>query len=112
MEYIYGALLLHSAGSEIDETKLKKVLEGAGVKADAARLKSIVSSLQGVSIEEVLKNAASVSVAAPAAPAHSAESHHEGEKKGGKKEKEEPKEEKKQEGSEDDALAGLSSLFG
>ncbi len=111
MEYVYGALLLHSAGSEIEETKLKKVLEGAGVKADAARLKSIVSSLQGVNIEEVLKNAASATVAAaPVAPAHAA-APHEAEKKGGKKEKEEPKEEKK-EGSEDDALAGLSSLFG
>ena len=34
MEYVYGALLLHSAGSEIDEEKLKKVLQGAGVKPD------------------------------------------------------------------------------
>ncbi len=113
MEYVYGALLLHSAGSEIDETKLKKVLEGAGVKADAARIKSMVSSLQGVNIDEVLKNAASATVsAAPAAQAQSHEATHEGDKKGGKKAKEEPKEEKKQEGSEDDALAGLSSLFG
>ncbi|MCL5665324.1 MAG: 50S ribosomal protein L12, partial [Candidatus Thermoplasmatota archaeon] len=56
MEYVYGALLLHSAGSEVDEEKLKKVLEGAGVTPDEARLKALVSSLKNVNIDEVLKN--------------------------------------------------------
>ncbi|EQD57770.1 50S ribosomal protein L12P [mine drainage metagenome] len=55
MEYVYGALLLHSAGSEIDEEKLKKVLEEAGVKPDESRLKALVSSMKGVNIEEVNK---------------------------------------------------------
>lgn len=105
MEYVYGALLLHSAGSEIDEEKLKKVLEEAGVKPDESRLKALVSSMKGVNIEEVIKNAASMPAAAPAA-----EAKHE-EKKESKK-KEEKKDEKEAAASEEDALAGLSSLFG
>lgn len=109
MEYIYGALLLHSAGSEVDEDKLKKVLEGAGVKAEASRVKALVSSLKGVNIDEVVKSAATVP-AAPAAPAAPAK-HEEKEKKESKK-KEEKKEEKEAAASEEDALAGLSSLFG
>ncbi|OWP56510.1 MAG: 50S ribosomal protein P1 [Thermoplasmatales archaeon B_DKE] len=105
MEYIYGALLLHTAGQEIDEEKLKKVLSGAGVKPDETRLKSLISSLKDIKIEEVLKNAANVSVAAPAASAAKP-----AEKKEEKK-KEEKKEEKS-EAAEEDAMAGLSSLFG
>ena len=104
MEYVYGALLLHAAGSEVDEDKLKKVLEGAGVTPDESRLKALVSSLKKVNIEEVVKNAASMH-AAPAA-----EAKHE-EKKDSKK-KEEKKDEKEAAASEEDALAGLSSLFG
>ncbi len=65
MEYVYGALLLHAAGQEIDEEKLKKVLtEAGGVQADEARLKALVSSLKEINIEEVLKNAAAAPVAA------------------------------------------------
>ncbi len=101
MEYIYGALLLHASGKEIDEDKLKKVLEEAGIGPDEARLKSLVSSLKDVNIDEVMKNAASASVAsAPAsAPAKS-------------EKKEEKKEEEKPEANDEDAMAGLSSLFG
>ncbi len=109
MEYVYGALLLHAAGSEVDEEKLKKVLTEAGVKPDAARLKVLVSSLKGVKIEDVLKNAATVQAAA-SAPAAPSEAKKE-EKKESKK-KEEKKEEKEAAASEEDALAGLSSLFG
>ena len=64
MEYIYGALLLHAAGKEVDEEKLKKVLEDAGVTPDEARLKSLVSSLKDVNIEDVIKHAAAAPVAA------------------------------------------------
>lgn len=102
MEYVYGALLLHSAGKDIDVDSLKKVLAEAGVKADDARIKSLVDSLKEVKIDEVLKNAAAAAVAAPAAPA---------EKKKEEK-KEEKAEEKKEEANEEEALAGLSSLFG
>jgi large subunit ribosomal protein L12 len=101
MEYIYGALLLHSAGKEIDEENLKKVLTDAGVPADDARLKSLIESMKNVNIEDVLKNAAAAPVAA--APVQEA--------KKAEKKKEEKKEEKKDE-SDSDAMAGLSSLFG
>ncbi len=103
MEYIYSAMLLHSAGKEINEANVKKVLEAAGVKSDAGKIKALTASLDGVNIEETIKNA-TVPVAAPAAaPAEKAS----GDKKEGKK-----KEEKKEEVSEEEAAAGLGALFG
>jgi large subunit ribosomal protein L12 len=103
MEYIYSAMLLHSAGKEINEANVKKVLEAAGVKSDAGKIKALTASLDGVNIEETIKNAA-VPVAAPvAAPAEKAS----GDKKEGKK-----KEEKKEEVTEEEAAAGLGALFG
>lgn len=102
MEYIYSAMLLHSAGQKITEANVKKVLEAAGVKADEGRIKALTASLDGVNIEETIKNAAVPVAAAPAAPA---------EKSGDKKE-EKKKEEKKEEVSEEEAAAGLGALFG
>jgi len=102
MEYIYSAMLLHSAGQKITEEHVKKVLTAAGVKADDGRIKALVASLDGVNIDEAIKTAAMPVAAAPAAPA------------GGKTEekKEEKKEKKKEEVSQEEAAAGLSALFG
>jgi large subunit ribosomal protein L12 len=102
MEYIYSAMLLHSAGQKITEEHIKKVLTAAGVKADEGRIKALVASLEGVNIDEAIKTAAIPVAAAPAAPA------------GGKAEekKEEKKEKKKEEVSSEEAAAGLSALFG
>lgn len=101
MEYIYSAMLLHSAGQPINEENVKKVLTAAGVKADSGRIKALIASLEGVNIEEAIKAAAIAPVAAaPAAGAAPA-----GEKK------EEKKKEKKEEVSQDEAAAGLSALF-
>ncbi|HUS99181.1 MAG TPA: 50S ribosomal protein P1 [Candidatus Thermoplasmatota archaeon] len=99
MEYVYSAMLLHSAGQPITEENVKKVLTAAGVKTDAARVKALVASLEGVNIEEAIKLATAVPVAAPAAAAAPAEK------------KEKKKEEKKEEVSQDEAAAGLSALF-
>lgn len=101
MEYVYTALLLHSAKQEINEGNIKKVLDASGIKADDAKIKALVSALEGVNIEEVIKQTA-VPVAVAAAPAA-------GEKKaeGEKKEKPEDTEKKSEE-----AVAGLASLFG
>lgn len=98
MEYVYAAMVLHKAGKEITESSLKKVLEAAGVTADDGRIKALVAALQGVNIDEVVKNAApvGVAVAAPAAAAPAVE------KKAEKKEEKKPEE----------AAAGLGSLFG
>ena len=92
MEYVYSALLLHSAGRPITAENVKKILESIGVKPDDGKLKALVTSLEGVKIEEILKQA--IVTAAPAKI-------------------EEKKEEKKEEGKKtEEAAAGLSALFG
>ena len=101
MEMVYAALLLHSAGKKIDEQGVKKVLEAAGSKPEAAQVKALVASLDGVDIDEAIKQTAIAATAAPAsAPA-------------AEEKKEEKKAEKKDEGKQqEEAAAGLSSLFG
>ncbi len=99
MEYVYAAMLLHKAGQKVTEDSMKKVLEAAGVKADAARIKALVAALEGVDIEEAIKSAAvAPAAAAPAAAPAAAE-----------EKKEEPKKEEK---NEEQAAAGLGALFG
>lgn len=106
MEYIYGALLLHSAGKEINEKNLKKIIKATGEKAEDGQIKSLVAALEDVKIEEVIKKAtAAPAAAAPAAVEKSGEEKEKGEEK--KKEEEE----KEKEESEEEAAEGLSSLF-
>ncbi|MCX6820743.1 MAG: 50S ribosomal protein P1 [Candidatus Aenigmarchaeota archaeon] len=95
MEYVYSALLLHSAKQPISEDNVKKVLSGVGIQADEGKIKALVASLEGVNIDEAIKNAA-VAVAAPAGAAAP--------------KKEEPKEDESKKAEE--AAAGLSALFG
>ncbi|MEM2875109.1 MAG: 50S ribosomal protein P1 [Candidatus Hadarchaeales archaeon] len=104
MEYVYGALVLHSAGKKVDEEGLRNVLKAAGIEVDEARVKALVSALEGVNIDEAIKGAALPAVAAPAAPAAQAPAGEKKEKKEEKKVEEEKKEE--------EALAGLGALFG
>ena len=108
MEYIYGAMLLHSAGKKVSGSGLKKVLEAAGVKADTSRIKALVASLENVNIEDAIKNAAfaapSASSAAVGAPATEVAKE--------APPKEEEEEEKEEEVSEDEAVSGLGALFG
>ena len=104
MEYIYGAMLLHSAGKKITEENIKKVLTAAGVKTDDARIKALTASLEGVDIEEAIKTAAVPVAAAPAQPAASGDKE--------KKEEKKEKKEKEEEVSEEEAAAGLGALFG
>ncbi|MHB8351837.1 MAG: 50S ribosomal protein P1 [Thermoplasmata archaeon] len=104
MEYVYGALLLNAAGKPIDEKGLSGVLSAAGISPDAARVKALLASLDGVDLKEVLAKAETVAVAAPAAPAASDKKEEKGKKE------EEKKEEKGV--SEEEAAEGLSALFG
>ena len=69
MEYVYAAMILHSAGKTIDEKGITAVLESAGVDVDAARVKGLVASLASVDIEEAMSTAiaAPVAAATPAA---------------------------------------------
>ena len=106
MEYIYSAMLLHSAGKKITDESVKKVLTAAGVKADEARIKALTASLEGVNIDEAIKNAA-LPVAAPAAAAPAG-----GASEGKGEEKKEEKKKEKPEVTEEEAAAGLGALFG
>jgi len=101
MEYVYSAMLLHSAGKEITEDNVKKILTAAGVDVDDARIKALIASLDGVDIEEAIKSAA-VPVAAAAAPGGAAPAE---------EKKEEAEEEEEEEVSEEEAAAGLGALF-
>jgi len=95
MQYVYAALLLHSAGHKVDEHNMKKVLEASGAKVEETKLKAMVASLEGVNIDEAMAKAA-MPVAAPAGKA-------------------EVKEEKKEEDTSkkaEEAAAGLAGLFG
>ncbi len=65
MEYVYAAMLLHSSENEISEDAVTAVLKAAGVSSDAARVKALVASLDGVNIADAMTQA----VAAPAAAA-------------------------------------------
>ena len=110
MEYVYSAMLLHSAGKKITEENVKKVLTAAGIKADDAKIKALTASLEGVDIDEAVKTAAVPVVAAPAATAPPGEASAEGKPDGKKEEKK--KKEEKEEVSEEEAAAGLGALFG
>ncbi len=102
MEYVYAAMLLHSAENEINEANVGSVLKAAGVSADDARVKALVASLEDVDIGEAMSSAIAAPVAAPAgggaspaaadAPAEEA-----------------PAEEEEE---EDTSFEGLGSLFG
>jgi len=101
VNYLHAALLLHSAGKPVDEEGLMKVVEAAGAKADHAQVKALVANLEGVNIEQAIASAVvAAPVAAAAAPAHK-------EDKAAKKDEEDQGEKKQEE-----AIAGLSALFG
>ena len=102
MEYVYAALLLHSAGKDVKEDGIKKVVEAAGVAADEVRIKALVAALEGVDIKAVLSAAAAAPVASAAAPVATAAAP---------AAKAEEKEENK-EAAEESGVEGLGALFG
>ena len=104
MEYVYAALLLHSAGKDVNEDGIKKVVEASGVAADEIRIKALVAALEGVDIATVLSQAAAVPVAAAAAAPVAAPAA-----KGAAK-AEETEEDK--EAAEESGVEGLGALFG
>ena len=95
MEYVYAALLLHKLNKDITEDNVKSVIKAAGASPDEVKIKALVAALSEVNIEESLKAtpmAMAVPATAAAADAGAAQA----------------KDEKK----EEEALEGLSSLFG
>ena len=105
MEYVYAALLLHSAGKEIKEDGIKKIVEAAGVAPDEVRIKALVAALEGVDVSKILSQAAAMPVAA--APAAAAAP-----KAGGAAPAKEEKGEEKKEEAEEAGVEGLGALFG
>jgi len=98
MEYVYAAMMLHSAEKNIDEKSVTAVLKAAGTKADSARVKALVTSLDDIDIGEAMSAAIAAPVAAaPAAASGDAPAAEEA-----------PAEEEEEETS----FEGLGSLFG
>lgn len=100
MEYVYAALLLHKQKKEINEANITSVIKASGAQVNEAQVKALVAALADVNIDEAIKAAPVVAAAPAVAPAA-----------GG------PKEEKKEAATpsaktEEQAMEGLSALFG
>ena len=54
MEYIYAAMILHSADKDINEENVKSIIEAAGIEADDARIKALIAALEDVDIDEAM----------------------------------------------------------
>ena len=104
MEYVYAALMLHSAGKEVSEDGIKTIVQAAGLAADEVRIKALVAALEGVDIAKVLSQATAMPVVVAAAPVASGATAAKAE---AKEEKEESKE-----AAEESGIEGLGALFG
>jgi len=100
MEYVYAALLLHKQKKEVNEANITSVIKASGAAVNEAQVKALVAALADVNIDEAIKAAPVAVAAAPAAAASS----------GGKEEKKEV--ETPSAKTEEQAMEGLSALFG
>ena len=103
MEYVYAALLLHKLQKEVNEANVSSVVKASGAEVNEAQVKALVAALSDVNIEDAIKAAPVAVAAAPAAADAPA---------AGGEEKAEKKEKKADGKSEEQAMEGLSSLFG
>lgn len=101
MEYIYAAMILHSAEKDINEENVKSIIEAAGIEADEARVKALIAALEDVDIDEAIETAAFAAAAPAAAPAEVVDAA-----------EEEEEEEEDESATEEEAAAGLGALFG
>ncbi len=97
MEYVYAAMLLHSAKKDVNEAGVESILKTAGIEFDSARVKALVASIKNINIDDAIAKAAVAPAAASAGPAKEAKA-------------EEPEVDAKK--SEEEAAAGLGALFG
>jgi len=97
MNEVYAALILHEAKKEINEENIKRILEAAGVQVEEAKIKALVAALQGINIDDAIKQAV-ILQAQPVATVSEKE--------------EEKKEEEESKKRAEEAVAGLSALFG
>jgi large subunit ribosomal protein L12 len=105
MEYVYAALLLHKLKQDINEDNVTNVIKATGSAPDAVRIKALVAALGDVDIEAALKAAPMTMAPAAGAPSAPGAAAPEAAVK-------ETAEEEKTEKKEEEALEGLSSLFG
>jgi len=96
---IYAALLLNSAGKEVNEENLKKIASSLQAEIEDAQVKALVAALDGVDIDEAISKAAMPTAVAAAPAAQAVEK------------KEEANEEEKEKKAEE-AAEGLGALFG
>ena len=99
MEYIYASLILNQIGNEINEDSIEKILNAAGGKVNKAQIKAVIASLEGVDINEAIKNATLTAPTIAAAPIETS------------KDKVEEKKEKDEE-EKPEEVEGLGALFG
>ncbi len=113
MEHIYAALLLHSAEKDVTEDNITQVLDAAGADVDTARVKALVTALEGVDIEESIASASMPAASTAPAPSGGAEEAEEEVEEEAEEEAapEEEAEEEEAEGEEEEGAAGLGDLF-
>ena len=105
MDYVYAALILHKQKKEINEENVSKIIKASGTEVNDAQVKALVAALQDVNIDEAIK-AAPIVATAPAATQEESASE------GGKEKKDKKDIETPGGKSEEQAMEGLSSLFG
>ncbi len=108
MEYVYAALLLHSAKKEINEEAVSEVISASGTEVDSVRVKALVSALDDVNIEEAISRQVVAPATAAQAPAEPAEKEPTAEEAAEAK----AAEEKGEEEAEESGIEGLGALFG
>lgn len=104
MEYVYSAMVLHSAGKEINEEGISSILKAAGIEPEESRVKALTACLEGIDIDEAIKEGIAMPAATvAAAPASEAPAQ--------EKEEEEEEDDRDEEKEKEEAAAGLGSLF-
>ncbi|MEF8874697.1 MAG: 50S ribosomal protein P1 [Candidatus Thermoplasmatota archaeon] len=107
MEYVYSAMLLHSAGKDITEDGVTDILEAAGIDVDETRVKALTASLEDVDIDEAIEEGFAMPSGGAAAAPETAET----EEKEEEEEEEEEEEDRDEEKEKEEAAEGLGSLF-
>ena len=105
MKYLAAYLLLNAAGNTPDATKIKAILESVGIEIEDEKVSSVLSALEGKSVDELItegnEKLAAVPAAGPASAGGAAAAA------SGDAAAEEEKEEEAAEESDDDMGFGL-----
>lgn len=104
MKYLAAYLLLNAAGSTPSADKVKSVLESVGIEIEDDKISTLISSLEGKSIDELIAEGNEKLSAVPAAGPASGSS---GAASGSAEAAEEEAEEEEKEESDDDMGFGL-----